>query len=139
MICPTCSRDMIVVEHNKIELDYCSACQGVWFDSGEIELLLGDAGLAGSASPLDNIFSPTEVKSPEKQRKCPMCRRKMGEMAIGKEPVIVIDCCRQGDGLWFDGGELGQMVGQLVKQPAGRPNHQQQILTFLQEVFQAKE
>lgn len=138
MICPGCNCDMIVVEHNNIELDYCLACQGVWFDSGELELLLNDAGFAASVSPLDSILSPAEVKSPGKQRKCPMCRRKMGEMTIGKEPVIVIDCCRQGDGLWFDGGELSQLVGQLAKQPVGKTNHQQQILTFLQEVFQAK-
>ena len=130
---------MIVVEHNKIELDYCPSCQGVWFDSGELELLLDDAGFAGPVSPLDNILSPTEVKSPEKNRKCPICRRKMGLMSIGKEPAIGIDCCRQGDGLWFDGGELGQLVEQLVNQPVGKPNHQQQILTFLQSVFQAKQ
>ena len=136
MICPCCTHDMIVVEHNNIEVDYCSACRGVWFDSGELELLLEDDGLAGPASPY--FLRSTEVKSPEKTRKCPICRRKMGEIAIGKEPVVFIDCCRQGDGLWFDGGELGQLVEQLVK-PVGQPNHHQQLLTFLREAFQAKE
>ena len=40
MKCPVCRIDMIVVEHKKIELDYCVKCSGVWFDSGELELLL---------------------------------------------------------------------------------------------------
>lgn len=139
MICPGCRRDMIVVEHSNIELDYCPGCQGVWFDSGELALLLENAVFAGSVSPLAHILSTTEVKSPQKKRKCPICWRRMGVLTVGKEPAIVIDCCRQGDGLWFDGGELHHLVGQLVKQPAGKTNHQQQILTFLQEVFQAKE
>ncbi len=139
MICPSCNRDMIVVEHNKIELDYCPACRGVWFDSGELELLLEEAGFAGPVSPLDNILRPAEIRSPEKKRKCPVYQRQMGEIAIGKEPVVFIDCCRQGDGLWFDGGELGQLVEQLVEPPGGEPSHHQQMLTFLKEVFQAKE
>jgi len=45
MICPACKNDMIVVEHEDIELDYCTNCNGVWFDSGELELLLEAAGL----------------------------------------------------------------------------------------------
>ena len=39
MKCPIDKSDMIVVEHEKIELDYCLRCSGVWFDSGELELL----------------------------------------------------------------------------------------------------
>ena len=48
MICPICKNDMIVVEHNKIELDYCLNCHGVWFDSGELELLLKSMKLESS-------------------------------------------------------------------------------------------
>jgi len=45
MICPVCKCDMIVVEYHNIELDYCTTCKGVWFDSGELELLLESHGL----------------------------------------------------------------------------------------------
>ena len=31
---------MIVVEHEHVELDYSPDCSGVWFDAGEVELLL---------------------------------------------------------------------------------------------------
>jgi len=40
MICPVCKSDMIDVEYNRIELDYCTACRGVWFDTEELELLI---------------------------------------------------------------------------------------------------
>ena len=51
MICPVCKKDMFVVEYKQIELDYCHTCKGVWFDAGELELLLETGGLkdAGQA------------------------------------------------------------------------------------------
>jgi len=36
MKCPVCNSLMIVVEHEKIELDYCLNCSGVWFDAEEV-------------------------------------------------------------------------------------------------------
>ncbi len=46
MECPVCRETMVVIEYRSIELDYCVGCMGVWFDQGEIELLLDDAGIA---------------------------------------------------------------------------------------------
>ncbi len=43
MICPACKNDMIVVEYQRIELDFCPHCRGVWFDCGELELMLKSA------------------------------------------------------------------------------------------------
>ena len=40
MNCPVCKEPMIIVEHERIELDYCTTCLGVWFDAGELSLLL---------------------------------------------------------------------------------------------------
>jgi len=45
MICPTCREVMIVVEQDKIELDHCTNCAGVWFDAGELELMMERMGL----------------------------------------------------------------------------------------------
>ena len=42
MICPACRSAMVIVEYDDIELDYCTACKGVWFDAGELELDLGE-------------------------------------------------------------------------------------------------
>ncbi|MCK4262673.1 MAG: zf-TFIIB domain-containing protein, partial [Dehalococcoidia bacterium] len=114
MICPTCKADMIVVEHNNIELDYCTDCQGVWFDSGELELLLESMSLEHPDMFLGNILGSVEAPSAEKKRKCPICGQKMKKAIVGQEPEILIDVCRQGDGLWFDGGELGQLVKQMA-------------------------
>jgi len=140
MICPACNSDMIVVEHSKIELDYCTNCHGVWFDSGELELLLVEsAGLESPKPLLANLASSTEARSAEKKRKCPICLQKMRKTVIGQEPEILLDVCQHGDGIWFDGGELDQLVGQLARKARGKPTPQQEILAFLQEVFKTEE
>ena len=139
MICPVCKSDMIVVEHDKIELDYCTDCQGVWFDSGELELLLESMGMESSHLFLSSIIDSKEAESSEKKHKCPVCGQKMKKTTIGQQPEILIDVCQQEDGLWFDGGELGQLLKQLTEKSSEKPGSQQQVITFLGEVFQAGE
>jgi Zn-finger nucleic acid-binding protein len=139
MICPVCKSDMIDVEHNRIELDYCIKCQGVWFDSEELELLLETMGLWESDLALSNAIRSPEAETSEQKRKCPICGQRMGKATIGQEPKILIDVCRRGDGLWFDGGEVSQLIKQLIKKPPAKKDSQQQVITFLGEVFQARD
>ncbi len=139
MICPTCKSDMIVVEHRNIELDYCTNCHGVWFDSGELELLMESMELESPNQLFSDILNSPEAASPEKKRKCPLCGHKMKKTIIGEQPEILIDVCQQGDGLWFDGGEVGQLIKQLLGKPSKKGGPQQQVITFLGEVFQAQE
>jgi Zn-finger nucleic acid-binding protein len=138
MICPACKSDMIVVEHHKIELDFCTKCRGVWFDAGELELLLESAGLEGVEPLLAGLASSTEARSKEKKRKCPICVRKMRKVLFGQEPEILLDLCQQGDGIWFDGGELAQLVGHLAGKTGKKTSPQQEMLAFLQEVFKTE-
>ncbi len=138
MMCPVCKKAMIVVEHHQIELDYCTNCYGAWFDSGELELLLESAGLEGSNLVVKNMLSLPGVKPSHGGRKCPLCGHGMKETSIG-QPSINIDVCRQGDGLWFDGGELQELLKQLAGKPLAEGSSEQRILAFLGEVFKVPE
>jgi Zn-finger nucleic acid-binding protein len=138
MICPACKNDMIVVEYDNIELDYCNDCHGVWFDSTELELLLKSMSLDSRSLLLNDILNAPEAMSQEKKRKCPICRRKMKKTTVGGHPGVLVDVCPKGNGLWFDGGELAQLLKYLTrKQPAGQGS-QQKIISFLREVFKAQ-
>jgi Zn-finger nucleic acid-binding protein len=139
MICPTCKSSMIVVEHKKIELDYCPECHGVWFDSGELELFLDSFNLENRDKFLARILSAAEVKTAEKKRRCPICSQKMKKVHIGGKPNILIDVCLGSDGLWFDGGEVGELIKQLAKKPSKKGGSHQQVEAFLGEVFKARE
>jgi Zn-finger nucleic acid-binding protein len=139
MICPVCKYDMIVVEYHNIELDYCNSCKGVWFDSGELELLLKSYGLEEPKAFFDGIFNSQEAASPEKKRNCPICGRKMKKTAIGGQPEILIDVCRDKHGLWFDGGEVTQLIRHLAGEHPPERDSRGQVISFLGEVFGASQ
>jgi len=130
---------MIVVEHEQIELDYCVDCSGVWFDAGELELLLETMQLEGPSLSLDRVLTSPEAKSAEKKRKCPICGQKMRKATVGHKPEVLIDACPRGDGLWFDKGEVGQLITQLPDKPSEESDSQGRVITFLGEVFQARD
>jgi Zn-finger nucleic acid-binding protein len=136
MKCPVCRIDMIAVEYRKIELDYCVRCSGVWFDSGEIELLLDTIKGEGSGFSGMGLTGLEETESTEKKRRCPICNQKMKKMTIGEEPKVLIDGCPRGDGLWFDGGELQQVITQVARLPSEK-TESQEIISFLGDIFKA--
>lgn len=139
MICPNCKHDMIAIEYNNIELDHCINCKGVWFDSGELELFIESVNMEKPESLIKNIINLPEMKAPpHKRRKCPICGQGMTETAMG-EPELHVDVCQQGDGIWFDGGEVHQLIRQLKQKPSAKGSSQQQIVTFLGEVFKAED
>ena len=137
MRCPACSNMMIVVEHEHIELDYCPDCAGVWFDAGELELLLETMQLEESILSLDSILTSPEARAVEKKRKCPICGRRMKKATVGHEPEVLIDACNRGDGLWFDAGEVEQLITQIPS--VEEADSQGRMITFLGEVFQARD
>ena len=139
MICPVCKNDMIVVEYHNIELDYCNSCKGVWFDSGELELLLESHSLEETKAFFDDILNSQEAVSSEEKRKCPICSHKMKKTAIGEQPEILIDICRDEHGLWFDGGEVAQLIRRLAGKHPPKHDSREQVISFLEEVFEAPE
>jgi len=139
MVCPVCKYDMIVVEYRNIELDYCNNCKGVWFDSGELELLLKPQGLEEPKAFFDGILNSQEAASSEKKRNCPICGHKMKKTAIGEQTKIVIDACRDKHGLWFDGGEVARLIRYLAGEHPSKRDSKGQVVSFLEEVFKAPE
>jgi len=112
MDCPACKSAMITLELAEVEIDHCVSCGGIWLDRGELELLM-DA--PDKAQQLLGSFreDPTPGEQP---RKCPICDKKMAKVLVGpSSPPLTIDQCRRGHGLWFDRGELKEVLnrGQL--------------------------
>jgi len=107
MDCPVCKNAMITLELTDVEIDYCTDCGGIWLDAGELELLLGEPE---KAKQLLDSFK-VDSSSTEKPRKCPICDKKMRKIIVGySKPALLIDKCRRGDGLWFDKGELQDIL-----------------------------
>lgn len=124
MECPVCRESMVVIEYKSIELDYCAGCMGVWFDGGEIELLLETAGIP--VPPDTIIFTEARSKSREIHRPCPICRKPMDKVSP-PDSAVILDQCPEGDGIWFDAGEIAQ----AVKDVTG--NNSNRVLNILQD------
>ncbi len=125
MQCPRCKNPMIVLELAEVEIDYCPDCGGIWLDSGELELLLGNSE---KAMKLLNLFAEDKV-SKEEKLKCPICSRKMKKVLVGEEEQILIDQCKNNHGLWFDKGELYDIL------ELGSIDDENKVLELLQEMF----
>lgn len=128
MKCPVCALDLIVVERQGIELDFCVQCRGFWFDAGELELL---TQVLGASTAVMDIAALKAVAAPEKVRQCPRCDRTMDKVKLGEGTPVIIDRCPRLDGLWFDAGELGRTIAL----PAAGTADSQMMLHFLGEVF----
>ena len=109
MNCPACKNAMITMELCDVEIDYCTGCKGIWLDEGEMELLLGEGEQAVDLISSFAALSQTN----EIQRKCPICDKKMEKITADQGPnPVLLDRCKNGDGLWFDGGELNTIIQQ---------------------------
>ena len=114
-----------VTERSGVEIDYCPECKGIWFDAGELELLLGNAPEAGQL--FERMDHKSKVK--EKKRKCPVCAKKMNKVSCGPEQNIIIDKCRLNHGIWLDHGELDALLA------AGGLDDEHKTVNLLKDMF----
>jgi Zn-finger nucleic acid-binding protein len=137
-ICPNCDKALQTIRLNTTEplsIERCHTCFGLFFDKGEIELIL--------QSSVSNVFdiNPQHIDSINKDRyrkqekihymKCPECRILMNRVNFGQRSGVVIDQCII-HGIWLDNGELTHLQewkkagGQLLQQEHAAEMEKQQ-------------
>lgn len=58
MKCPNCTDSTLVMtDRQGVEIDYCSACRGIWLDRGELDKLLERAAAAFGPPPVPVVQS----------------------------------------------------------------------------------
>jgi Zn-finger nucleic acid-binding protein len=129
---------MFVVEYKQVELDYCHSCKGVWFDAGELDLLLEAAGLKHVRQTLGDVLRLPEALTSERKRRCPICNINMKKVKIGGETGVMIDACIRHDGLWFDGGEVADLIKIISARSTVKRETESEIIGFLKDVFQSQ-
>ena len=129
-VCPKCDTALIVLRFRSIEVDYCEQCGGLWFDSGELEQLLADTGARGD-DPWFKQLTEVSPAAPKTRYLCPRCDQRLRETCVPNGPRL--DVCPQRHGLWFDAGELRQILS-LAPEGTGA----ERTIQFLNEVFSAE-
>jgi len=129
MQCPICKNPMVILELEGVEIDHCVSCGGIWLDAGELELLLEDS------RQKDDLLASfiLDINNREKSRKCPRCLKKMYKVLVGKEKKVLLDKCRNNHGLWFDLGELDEII------KMGSFDKNNKIIKLLEDMFGKKQ
>lgn len=91
--CPKCGATLAYVSREGQLLEVCTACRGVWFDPGELTLLI------------EVYRKVDDVGGEPSGASCPRCRAGLLEVAFPGTAVLV-DRCPDCQGIWLDGGEL---------------------------------
>jgi len=104
--CPRCNVEMQLVKVEKevgnIELDACPNCRGIWFDTSELDKILG---VEKSFEEMAYLATPLGEKI-----ECPSCSEKMHYSTV---KGTTIDFCTKCEGVWLDKDELTDIAGDL--------------------------
>jgi Zn-finger nucleic acid-binding protein len=115
--CPRCAKDLRQVKVGPVALDLCDACEGVWFDQGEMGRILDMGVQAAAVSGLQKSFE-TSVNLEEKpgagKLHCPKCSQKLSRYFYGVTSKVLVDGCTAGCGLWIDDGEIRKIFEYAV-------------------------
>lgn len=111
--CPKCGGKLELVTYAGIEVDRCLYCEGIWFDSFEIEKLKEikgseciDTGDPQTGSQFDNLKNDID---------CPRCHQKMIRMVDIDRHLINYEQCFSCQGVWLDAGEFRKFKANFNK------------------------
>jgi len=115
MDCPKCPGKLESKDMEKITVDVCFVCEGVWLDGGELEQVVKADSKDFKYIDLDkseydgNELQSSGINLNDKQGKCPRCTDGTMLQPIQYNKNIKIDICPHAHGVWLDGGELQKL------------------------------
>jgi len=126
-LCPHCEIPLQTIQlklKHDLFIERCSECFGLFFDIGEMELLLQSSVSQVQGINLAHIDAINadrySSKKPVKYILCPVCRQFMRRTNFAKKSGVIVDSCQQ-HGLWLDSGEITHLMewkkagGQLLQ------------------------
>ena len=66
MMCPHCRVNLVMSERQRVEIDYCPKCRGVWLDRGELDTII-ERAMAEAKAALPSqaaSFLPNSANGP---------------------------------------------------------------------------
>lgn len=127
--CPACGASRHLVSRRlgaePVAVAECEVCAGMWVDTGTFQVLaararLGQLDPAVAAAPPARAGAATAVneRRPASDRPggagrlyrpCAVCGALMNRQNYGRKSGVILDICRA-HGIWFDDGELAQVL-----------------------------
>ena len=110
---PKCSGEMELVSYDKIEVDRCTDCGGLWFQPEELRALRDDIWMADyiiDSGDSDGDKSAGKAANALKDYPCPECGADMLHESDEEQPHITYESCPNGHGTYLDSGEFTDLV-----------------------------
>jgi Zn-finger nucleic acid-binding protein len=132
-ICPVCHIPLQTIDlkiNGHLYIERCQTCFGLFFDPGEIDVLL-ESSVSGVFSVNANLIDTINrerypVNNKVKYVKCPVCQVLMNRVNFAYRSGVVVDQCAA-HGIWLDNGEIIHLMewkkagGQLWEQQRAQP------------------
>ncbi len=117
MKCVGCGGNLTTGSTGIVEIDYCTACGGTWFDKDEIESVDAPAEPIPQDLPVDEsklTVKPLSFDFKENgARSCPKCGDGvLCRNLFGVSHPVEVEQCLTCSGIWLDGGELKRIRDQ---------------------------
>lgn len=122
MDCPVCSTRLRQVKAGNLDVDVCTNCSGIWFDSGELQVFLRELVKREDITPeRTRLFTPREVATIDRSepdgRVCPKCGLEMKTFNYSYDSNVFVDKCPECEGIWTDRGEVKRLAAYLKTDP----------------------
>ncbi len=103
MKCVKCEGNLVSTDVGGVVVDRCDDCSGIWFDTFELEQVLGQDDVRA----LKNVTANNKGHDAQRGR-CPRCGGdgKLVRVVSPQRRDVHIDTCAVCGGQWLDGGEL---------------------------------
>ncbi len=124
-VCPDCRIELQVIEHQRIHLDACPQCAGIWFDDSELR------NVQDSLTELDRRVQPESYqRTAGPYRLCPECDSPLARYRYLYTSNVELDGCDRCGGCWVENGELNAMHEFLTheRSPPSTPEEMQKLL-----------
>lgn len=113
MKCPNCNADLVATKRDRIDMEACPSCKGMWLSRQELEQLEDEAFDLG-----DDKKGSLMLSTSDSARKCPQCSQPMKTFDY-REYDLALDFCGAGHGFWLNADDDKRVLALMKKEEAG--------------------
>jgi Zn-finger nucleic acid-binding protein len=140
MVCPICQKSLSKAIFYKVEVDYCPACLGIFFEEDELRQAKDEKDKNLRWLDIDLWQKEKEFQIAKAQKLCPKCEVPFYQVNYGNSKIKV-DLCNLCSGIWLDRGEFKKIIDYL-KEKADYEilnNYLRNFLSEAKEIFSGPE
>lgn len=140
MICPIDKNKLKKVLLAGVEVDYCPACFGLWFEEDELRQAKDVKDRNLRWLDIDLWLDEEKFKISPTNKLCPIDRLPLYETKYGSSKIKV-DVCNICHGVWLDRGEFKKIISYLEEKADKEilDNYLKNLISEFGEIFEGPE